>query len=94
MHHHRQLSAGIHPAGEQQRLIGHQEPRRARLRGGDGRSQVRIDTLAVAGKLRQLLTHRLLLIQAGLARIEQCRTDQHVSQILDTLGEGKRRIAV
>jgi hypothetical protein len=35
---------------------------------------MRIDTLAVAGKFRQFLTHRLLLLfQAGLACVELYR---------------------
>jgi hypothetical protein len=37
-----------------------------------------IDPLAIAGEQRQLLLHRLLLVETGLARVEQRRLDHHV----------------
>ncbi len=55
---------------------------------------MRVDPLAIAGQFRELLAHRLLLVQSGLARIEQRRTDQHVGEIQDALRVGKRRVAM
>ena len=49
---------------------------------------------AVAGELRQLLLHRLLVLQSGLARVEQRGADHHVRQLDVALDEGEGAVAV
>ena len=55
---------------------------------------MRVDALPVAGEHGQFLTHRLLLVEAGLAHVEQRRPDQHVGDVLDAQDERHRAVAV
>jgi len=60
MHHRRQLRGREHPGGVHHRLAGHQQAAGARLGQFDRRGQVRVDALAVARDLRDLLPHALV----------------------------------
>ncbi len=94
MHHVMKLRACQHPPGEQQGLVGHHQSARTALGQGDRRRQMRVDPFPVHGELRQLLLHRLLIVEAGLAHVEERRADHHVGEFQDALGEGKRRITM
>src|SRR5580698_8192467 len=55
---------------------------------------MRIDALTVDRQLRELLLHRLLLVQAGLPSIEQRRTNHHIGELQIALYESEGRIAM
>ena len=55
---------------------------------------MRVDAFAIASKFGQFLLYRLLLVEPRLPRVEQCRPDQHVGEVLIALHVGKRRIAM
>ena len=76
------------------RLIRHQEPRRTLLGQRDRRGEMGVDALAIDRELRELLLHRLLLVEPGLPRIEQRGADHHIGELQDALHEGERRVAV
>jgi hypothetical protein len=53
-------------------------------------SQVGVDRLAIDGELGQLLAHRLLLVEAGLPRVEEGGADHQVGDVeqAQRVGEG------
>ena len=88
------LRGGEHAAGVEQRLVRHQQAARALLGQRDRRRQVRVDALAVAGQLRQLLLHGLLLLEARLAHVVQRGADHQVGQAHVALHVRERAVAV
>ena len=94
MHHFRQVVERMTAAGHQQRLVGHQQAVRALLAQGDGSGQMRMDALAPDGEIGELLLHRLLLVEAGLLGVPQCRADDEIGIGQGALHEGESRITV
>ena len=94
VHHPRQVGEGMHAAGHQQRLVRHEQAAGALLGHGDRRGQMRVDALAPDGEFGQLLLHRLLLVEAGLAHVEQRGADHQVGHGERALHEGEGRVAV
>ena len=88
------LRGGQHAARVEQRLVRHQQAARALLGQRDRGGEVRVDALAVAGQLRQLLLHGLLLLEAGLAHVVQRGADHQIGQAHVALHVGERAVAV
>ena len=55
---------------------------------------MRIDPLAIAGKQRQFFLYRLLLVETGLARVEQRCPDHHVGEFEAAQHKGIGAVAV
>ncbi len=55
---------------------------------------MRVDALAVAHQLRELLPHRLQLVEAGLLRVPQRRADHHVGRVHQPQHVGEGGVAV
>ena len=89
-----QVGARMHPPGVEQRLVGHQQAAGAVFGERNGSGEVGIDAFAVDRKLGELLLHRLLLVEACLADIEQGGANHHVRYLEISLHEGERGVAM
>ena len=83
MHHLRQICAGMHSAGIEQRLVRHHQAARARLRLGDRGNQMGVDALAITDEIGELLANRRQFVETGLLHVPQCRPDHQIGGVED-----------
>ena len=92
--HRRKLRAGVHPAGVEQRLVGHQQATGALLGELDRGGQMGVDALPVADQFGQLLAHALVHLDSGVDGVGIRQPDQEVGEPQVPLHEREHAVAV